>query len=73
MVIIILKLMIKGCKNMNTGSFVKGVVTGAVIGMGLSMLAVPVDERDRKRLAKKTSKVFTTLGAVADNIMDAVK
>ncbi|MDD3765586.1 MAG: YtxH domain-containing protein [Eubacteriales bacterium] len=58
---------------MNTGSFVKGIVTGAVIGMGISMLAVPTDERDRKRLAKKTSKVFTTLGAVADNIMDVVK
>lgn len=65
--------MIKGLKFMNTGSFVKGIVTGAVIGMGVTMLASPVDERDRKRLAKKTSKMFTTLGAVADNIMDVVK
>ncbi|MDR0405817.1 MAG: hypothetical protein LBH54_03360 [Clostridiales bacterium] len=58
---------------MNTGSFVKGMVTGAIVGMGISMVAHPVDERDRRRIARKTSKMFTTIGTIADNILDAVK
>jgi gas vesicle protein len=58
---------------MNTGSFIKGMVTGAVIGMGISMVANPIDERDRRRLAKKTSKMFTTIGSIADNVLDVMK
>ena len=58
---------------MNTGSFVKGMVTGAVIGMGISMVANPMEERDRRRLAKRTSKMFTTIGSIADNVMDVIK
>lgn len=58
---------------MNTGSFIKGMVTGAVIGMGISMVANPMDERDRRRLSKKTSKVFTTIGSIADNVLDVMK
>ncbi|MCK9478941.1 MAG: hypothetical protein M0R40_05500 [Firmicutes bacterium] len=58
---------------MNTGTFVKGMVTGAVIGMGLSMVANPMDERDRRRIVKRTSKMFTTIGSIADNMIDAMK
>jgi len=58
---------------MSTGSFVKGMVTGAVVGMGISMIANPVDERDRRSFAKKTSKLFTTIGSIADSFMDVVK
>lgn len=58
---------------MNTGSFVKGMVTGAVIGMGISVVANPMDERDKRRIAKKTSKIFTTIGSIADNMIDAMK
>ena len=58
---------------MNTGSFVKGMVTGAVIGMGISMVANPIDERDRRRIAKKISKLFTTIGSIADNVIDVMK
>jgi gas vesicle protein len=59
--------------SLNTGSFVKGMVTGAVIGMGISMVANPIDERDRRRIAKKTSKLFTTIGSIADNVIDVMK
>jgi hypothetical protein len=48
-------------------------VTGAVIGMGISMVANPIDERDRRRIAKKTSKLFTTIGSIADNVIDVMK
>ncbi|OQB16003.1 MAG: hypothetical protein BWY15_00130 [Firmicutes bacterium ADurb.Bin193] len=58
---------------MNTGSFVKGMITGAVIGIGISMVANPVDEHDRRRFAKKTSRMFTTIGQIADNVMDVIR
>ena len=58
---------------MNTGSFVKGMMTGAVVGAGIAMIANPMDERDRRKFAKQTSRVFTTIGSVADNMMDMMK
>ncbi len=58
---------------MNTGSFVKGMVTGAVVGMGVAMLANPMDNRDKKRIARRTSRIFTTIGSMADNLLDVMK
>ncbi len=58
---------------MNTGSFVKGMVTGAIVGMGISMVANPIDGRDKKKLVRRTSRMFTTIGTIADNVLDAIK
>lgn len=58
---------------MNTGAFVKGMLAGAVIGMGVTMVANPMDERDKRRLAKRTNRVFTTIGSIADNVLDVMK
>lgn len=60
----------KGSKNMSKGSFVTGMVTGVAVGIGAAMMVNPMDERDKKKLKKNTSQMFTTLGAVADRVMD---
>lgn len=57
---------------MNHG-FIKGMATGALFGMGVMMAVNPITEKDKKRIAKNTSKVFTTMGSVADNLIDMYK
>lgn len=58
---------------MSKGSFVTGIVTGMAVGMGAAMLVNPMDEKDRKKLKKNTSQLFTTIGAVADRVVDMYK
>lgn len=55
---------------MSKASFVTGVVTGMAVGVGAAMMVNPMDEKDKKKLKKNTSQVFTTLGAVADRVID---
>ncbi len=55
---------------MSKGSFITGIMTGMAMGIGAAMLINPMDERDMKKLKKNTSQVFTTIGAVADSVMD---
>ena len=52
----------------NTGSFLKGVATGAAIGVGMSMILSPVDRKDAKKIQKGAGNVFTTVGNVLDNV-----
>ena len=73
MSILSLKIFLKGDFIMNTGSFVKGMMTGAVVGAGIAMIAHPMDGRDRRKIAKQTSRMFTTIGSVADNLMDVFR
>ncbi len=58
---------------MMSHGFIKGAATGALFGMGVMMAMNPITEKDRKRIAKSTSKMFTTIGSVADNIVDMYK
>ena len=58
---------------MMSHGFLKGMATGAVVGMGVVLAVNPINEKDKKRFAKNTSKMFTTLGTVADNIVDMYK
>lgn len=58
---------------MSKGSFVTGMVTGMAMGMGAVMLVNPIDERDKKRIKKNSAQMFTTIGAVADRIVDMYK
>lgn len=55
---------------MSKGSFITGIVTGMAVGIGTAILVNPMDEKDVKKLKKNTSRVFTTIGAVADSVMD---
>ena len=50
--------------------FIKGIIAGTVMGIGATMMVNPVDQRDRKRMANTTNRMFTTIGSFADNFMD---
>ena len=63
----------KECKNMSKGSFMTGMITGAMVGVGMSMMINPFTEKERKKVAKQTSKLFTTIGTIADDLMDIVR
>lgn len=54
---------------MNTGSFLKGVATGAAIGVGISMFISPVDKKDMRRVQKNAGRLFTTVGSMLDNML----
>lgn len=58
---------------MMSHGFIKGAAAGALFGMGVMMVMNPISEKDKKRIAKSTSKMFTTIGSVADNIVDMYK
>ena len=58
---------------MSKGGFVAGIVTGMAVGVGASMLINPMDEKDKKKNKKNASQMFTTIGAVADHVIDMYK
>ena len=55
---------------MSKCSFFAGIAAGMVAGVGACMLIKPMDEADKKRLKKNTHRVFTAVGAVADQLLD---
>jgi len=58
---------------MSKGGFVAGIVTGMAVGVGASMLINPMDEKDKKKIKKNASQMFTTIGTVADHVIDMYK
>lgn len=58
---------------MTKGSFVAGIVTGMAVGVGASMIINPMNEKDKKKIKKNASQMFTTIGAVADHVIDMYK
>lgn len=50
--------------------FFKGITTGLIIGAAITMLADPVTDRQRNRLAKKTEGVFKSMGGMIDNAIN---
>ncbi|MBO7209012.1 MAG: YtxH domain-containing protein [Clostridia bacterium] len=56
-----------------THGFLKGMAAGAVMGIGAYMVMNPMSEKDKKKIAKSTTKVFTAMGNVADNLVDMYK
>lgn len=55
---------------MSKCSFIAGIAAGMVMGVGASMLIKPMDEADKKRLKKNTNRIFSAIGAVADQMLD---
>jgi gas vesicle protein len=51
-------------------TFVTGIVAGTMVGVGATMLINPLDEKDKKRIAKNTSHMFTAMGQMADRVVD---
>ena len=63
-----LKITLRG-DYMSKCSLIVGMVAGAALGLGAGMLIRPMDEADKKRLKKNTMRVFTSIGAVADQMI----
>ena len=53
--------------------FLKGMATGLVVGATTAMILDPLNERDRKRLAKKTEGVFKNIGSVIDTAVGMMR
>jgi Na+/proline symporter len=60
-------------KRMPKSGFVKGLVTGAVVGIAMTNIVNPIDSNDVKRWGKGTHKAFSTIGNVVDGIVNAVR
>ena len=57
----------------STSSFFKGVTAGLVIGTGITMLANPITDKQRKKLIRKTEGVFRNLGGMIDNAIGMMR
>ena len=55
---------------MSKGGFITGIVAGMAVGVGATMLMHPIDESCKKKIKKNASRLFTTIGAVADDMLD---
>lgn len=58
---------------MSKGSFISGVVTGMAVGVGAAVFLNQMDDKDKKRIKKNATQMFTTIGAVADHVIDMYK
>ena len=58
---------------MNYSNFVKGMAAGMVVGAAVTMVADPLSERQKHKLAKKTEGVFKSVGSVIDTAVSMVK
>ena len=57
---------------MMQGKFVSGLITGAALGVGMTILTASSD-RKKKTIRKGASNLFKTVGTVIDNTMDMYK
>lgn len=61
---------IKGVEIMHKISgFMKGMATGLVVGAAVTMIADPMTDRDRHKIAKKTEGIFKNIGSVIDTTL----
>ncbi|MBR5271694.1 MAG: hypothetical protein IKV64_05890 [Clostridia bacterium] len=56
-----------------TGSFVKGMAAGVVVGAAVSLMTNSDAQKNAHKLAKKTEGVFKSIGGVIDTAMDMMK
>ena len=54
---------------MQTNKYIKGLVTGACVGLAVSSIINPVDKRDMKRMNNKANKAWTTVGSMIDGVV----
>ena len=49
--------------------FLKGMATGLVVGAAVTMIADPMTDRERHKIAKKTEGIFRNIGSVIDTTL----
>lgn len=57
----------------NASGFLKGMATGLVVGATTAIILDPLNERERKKLAKKTEGVFRNIGSVIDTAVNMMR
>ena len=55
---------------MTKAGFITGIIAGTVVGAGVTMMINPIDEKDKRRISRGASRMFTTIGAMADRMVD---
>ena len=55
---------------MTRGNFVKGMITGAMVGMAVGMILDPTHDRDRRRFRKNAGRYIRSAGSVIENLMN---
>lgn len=58
---------------MNYSNFVKGMAAGMVVGAAVTMVADPLSERQKHKLAKKTESAFRSVGSVINTAVSMMK
>ena len=54
---------------MQTNGFVKGLMTGAVVGIALSTAINPPDRGDVKKMSRNANRAWTTVGSMIDGVV----
>ncbi len=57
----------------NVSGFMKGMATGLVVGAAVTMIADPMTDRERHKIAKKTEGIFKNIGSVIDTTLGMIK
>jgi len=57
---------------MATTTFVKGLVTGAAVGIALSTVINPPNKGDMKNYKKNANRAWTTVGSMIDGVMGSM-
>ncbi|MBO5008530.1 MAG: YtxH domain-containing protein [Clostridia bacterium] len=52
--------------------FLGGIVTGALLGAAVGMLADPISDKQHRKIKSSASHMFKTIGAVIDGVMDSM-
>ncbi len=53
--------------------FVKGMITGLLVGSAVTMLTDPISDRQRHKMQKRTEGFFRNIGGALDNAMGIFK
>jgi gas vesicle protein len=53
--------------------FLKGMATGLVVGAAVTMIADPMSDRERHKIAKKTEGIFKNIGSVIDTTLGMMR
>ena len=50
--------------------FIKGMLTGLLVGSAVTMIADPISDRQRHKMQKKTEGFFKNVGSALDHAVD---
>lgn len=50
--------------------FVKGLIAGTVVGIGVSMAVNPPEKNDVKKMQQRTGRAMSTVGSMLDSFVN---